>query len=190
MRKPKIVGFGHRRMRGKDTAAAYLADNYDFAHDAFAYSLKEGIGRGVFGLTDDQLYGSQDVKETVDPFWQLTPRDILQRAGTEAMRHTFGADVWVKTLLRRAEKRRVPTVVADVRFVSEADAIKAHDGFVIRIDRNLPYDPIIDQHQSETDLLTYDRWDLIINNDGTLEGLYLQLDILMKELKWSKKDSI
>lgn len=190
MIRPRIIGFGHRRQRGKDSAATYLADNYGFAHDAFAHSLKEGIGRGVFGLSDDQLYGPQHIKETLDPFWQLTPRYILQHAGTEAMRHAFGADIWVRTMLRRAHHREVPTVVSDMRFISEADAIKDNDGFVIRVDRNIPYDPSIDEHQSETDLAAYAGWDWVINNDGTLESLYEKLDLLMKELKWPRKVSI
>ena len=187
MVKPRVIAFGHRRQRGKDTAATYLADDYGFAHDAFAHSLKEGIGRGVFGLSDDQLYGPLHIKETVDRFWKLTPRDILQRAGTEAMRHTFGGDVWVRTLFRRAQTRDIPTVVSDVRFIDEIEAVKTNDGFAVRIDRNIPYDPEVDEHQSEKDLVGYTNWDWVINNDGTLESLYEKLDLLMKELKWPKK---
>lgn len=177
---PSIIGFGHRRYRGKDTAAAYLADRFGYAHDAFAHSLKEGLGRGIFSLTDDQLYG--DLKEVLDPFWKLTPRDILQRGGTEAMRRTFGEDIWVKTLLRRARQRDVPTVVADVRFVSEAEAIKDNNGVVVRVDRDIPADPNIDGHQSEVDLLQYNGWNHIIDNNGTLEELYHKLDMFMREL--------
>lgn len=183
MRKQRIIGFGHRRYRGKDTAAAYLAKQYGYAHDAFAYSLKEGLGRGIFGLTDGQLYG--DLKEVVDPFWGLTPRDILQRGGTEAMRRTFGDDIWVKTLLRRAHHRDVPTVIADVRFVSEAEAIKTNGGLVVRIDRDIAYDPAIDTHQSEVDLLGYEGWSCTIDNNGTLEELYRKLDTFMRDFRGS-----
>jgi len=183
-RKPlRIIGFGHQRYRGKDTAAAYLADQYGYAHDAFAHSLKEGLGRGIFGLTDDQLYG--DLKEVTDAFWGLTPRDILQRGGTEAMRRTFGEDIWVKTLLRRAHHRNVSTVIADVRFVSEAEAIKTDGGLVVRIDRDIAYDPDIDTHQSEVDLLAYKGWNCIINNNGTLEELYHKLDMFMRDFRGS-----
>lgn len=67
MSQKVIVGLGYVAQSGKDTAADYLANEYNFKKLSFATALKEGIGRGVFGLNDRQLYG--DLKEEIDEFW-------------------------------------------------------------------------------------------------------------------------
>jgi hypothetical protein len=178
--RTKLVGLGCKRRRGKDTAAEYIVENFPFVSDAFAFSLKEGICRGVFGLSDDQLYG--DLKTEVDPFWRLTPREILQKAGTEGMRATFGADIWARTVIRRYLDRNSHTLVTDVRFRTEADVIKEHGGVLIRVDRDIPFDPEQDQHQSEIDLDDYTDWDYIIDNNGTLQQLHRHVDSIIREI--------
>jgi hypothetical protein len=164
-----LIGFGSKRERGKDEICNYIVSISDFRRDCFSYSLKEGIGKGVFGLTDEQLYGK--LKKVVDPYWGMTPREILQKAGTEAMRYVFGEDIWIKTLFRRFEQENRPTVVSDVRFKSEAEAIKSRGGYLVRVDRYIPFDPEVDTHQSETDLDDWRDWDLV-DNKGTLDDLY------------------
>jgi hypothetical protein len=166
-----MIGFGHKRMRGKDEAAKYVVETFNgLRKDEFAYSLKEGIGRHVFGLTNEQLYGS--LKHVIDPFWEMTPREILQKAGTDAMRRAFGDSVWVKTIMRRLQLFKERPVISDVRFKSEANSIQYAGGVVIRIDRDIPLDPKIDKHESETDLDDWNRWDYVIGNSGTLEEFH------------------
>src|SRR3990167_3895332 len=62
-----IIGIGAQARVGKDTIADYLVKEYGFRKTSMASSLKEGIGRGVFGFNDEQLYGN--LKEVVDKFW-------------------------------------------------------------------------------------------------------------------------
>jgi hypothetical protein len=149
---------------------------YKVRLDAFAASLKEGIGRGVFGLSDEQLYG--EAKFTVDEFWGLTPRDILQRGGTEAMRATFGQDIWVQTVERRAAADLETSVLlSDVRFPSEVEGLRRLGGYVVLVDRPVELVPPAtsaeeDQHASETSLDHFTDWDFRILNDRSLEDLH------------------
>ena len=176
-----LIGFGYKREHGKDEAAKYVVKTFpDLRLDSFAFSLKEGICRHVFGLTDEQLYGS--LKHVIDPFWGMTPREILQKAGTEAMRHAFGEQIWVQTVMRRLAQNEKRPVISDVRFKSEADAIQYAGGVVIRIDRNVPFDRKIDTHKSETDLDDWYRWDYVITNNGTLEEFHEKVHHIVEKV--------
>lgn len=75
-----LIGLVAPKRSGKDTAANYLCSSYGFKKYNFADPLKRGIGE-IFGLSYEQLDG--DDKETVDPFWGVTPRELLQKVGTE-----------------------------------------------------------------------------------------------------------
>jgi hypothetical protein len=187
--KQVIFGFGCKRRRGKDEAARMVQQRMT-AHgvqcrlDSFAHSIKDGIGRGVFGFTQEQLYG--DLKTEVDPFWGITPRDVFQRFGTEVMHTQFGKDIWVKTLLRRASAEpEVAVIVSDMRFMHEAIALRELGGTLIRIDRDVEHMPGEDDHPSETSLDNFEGWNAIIDNNGTLEELseaiYELVDDVLRE---------
>jgi len=175
-----MIGFGHKRMRGKDEAAKYVVETFPgFRKDLFAASLKEACAC-IFNLTDAQLYGP--LKHVPDVFWDKTPREIMQKVGTEAMRHAFGEDIWVRTFMRRRQLHDKRPVISDVRFKSEADAIHYAGGAVIRVDRYLPVDAKIDKHASETDLDDWHRWDHVIDNNGTLEELYQKVHHIVEKI--------
>lgn len=172
-----IIAFGHTARVGKDTSADYLVNTYFFLKDSFAYSLKEGIGKGVFGFTDEQL---ELTKEIPDDFWGMSPRQALQLAGTEGGRNVFGQDLWVKTLQRRVQQH--PTrnyAISDVRFKNEADAIKAMGGIVIKINRDTAGTK--SKHSSETELDNYTAWDVELDNNGDKNHLYAQLDNIVSK---------
>lgn len=186
-----IVGFGHRIGRGKDTSAdfalAYLKKKgYPCRKDAFAYSLKEGIGRLVFGFDDEQLYGKR--KEVKDEFWGFTPRWALQQAGTEAMRNNLNYDIWAKTVARRALKDPESfIIISDVRFLNETKIVKELGGYLVKCNREIPYFNERDDHISEMALASFEGWDFELNNNGTIadleETVQALLDHLLKGLK-------
>lgn len=186
-----IIGLGHRARSGKDTLADYLVKQHGFIKVSFATPLKEAA-RDIFLLTDEQMYG--DLKEVVDPRWGRTPRDILQKLGTESVRNVFGPNVWINRCFYGLDPKK-NYVIADVRFVNEALAVKSWGGYVVQVNRqSLPpikrgkpslwdrvkaYVTLKPQplgawigHQSETDLLDFKGWDGLVQNDGTLEDLY------------------
>ena len=174
-----IVGLGFQARAGKDTVGSYLKNEYGFNHRAFAGPLKRAAAH-IFKLDEDQLYGSK--KEILDERWGQTPREILQKLGTEAIRNVFGVDTWVKSL-QYSLSDEGDFVITDMRFPNEVEAVKAWGGFTVRIDRpTLP--PISNRsHASETALDGYSDWDHVLTNDGDFLHLYRQVDEMLKKFR-------
>lgn len=167
-----LIGLTGHKQVGKDTCAAYLEERYGFEVDAFAAPLKEAC-RAIFGLTHGQLYG--ELKEVVDPFWQKTPRQIMQTVGTEVGRQ-IDPEVWVKAFCRRYERSQPHRlVVTDVRFPNEAVAIRQLGGRIIRITRP---GHAGDNHASETAQADITP-DGTLHNGGSIPDLHKNLVSLM-----------
>src|ERR1700733_9341253 len=95
-----LIGITGRKRSGKDTIGDYLVNNYGFIRVAFADTLKKAL-KEIFEFSDEQLYG--DEKETVDDYWGHSPRDLLQKIGTEMFREylpklckNMSDDIWIK----------------------------------------------------------------------------------------------
>jgi hypothetical protein len=141
----QIIGFIGFIGSGKDTAADYLVDNYNFQRLSFAGTLKDAVA-AVFGWDRELLEGktpeAREWRECADEWWAkrlntpgLTPRWVLQQWGTEVCRMHFHDDIWIASLensLRRSEK---DVVISDVRFPNEIAAIRAQGGIVGRVKR-------------------------------------------------------
>ena len=175
-----IIGLGFKARSGKDTVAAHLVNNYAFVQESFAYPLKEYIGRQICGFNDKQLYGAW--KESIDPEWGLTPRQMLQRIGTDALRNVVHPDFWVIPMRRKLKEhirndRHV--VISDVRMMNEVDLIKGLGGFIVRVDRFDAAKITGEKHSSETELDTFNDWDHTLYNDRELHDLYTDVDSMM-----------
>jgi hypothetical protein len=195
---PLIIGFGHKRGSGKDTAGAYLAKHYNAHRVAFADPIKVGA-MITYGLTHEQCFGEK--KNDVDPFWGTTPGKLQQIEGSdlhrlelaELMPERFGdMDLWVRMAERRinALTNRL-FVITDVRFPNEAEKIKKMGGLLVRVDcefeermRRLGDDPDNpsrdDSHISETALDGYADWDFILDNNGTLDDLKEGVETILR----------
>ena len=138
---------------------------------SFADPLKI-ISIQLFGLTEEQCYGTDEEKNTpVDIKWEdlpragmkkgnLTAREFLQYFGTDICRK-IKPNIWVENCINRMlESGTELAIVPDVRFPNEADAIKQAGGKVIRLTRS-PHD---DQHESETALDDYEGFDHVLDN--------------------------
>lgn len=164
-----IIGITGPKRHGKDTCARYFRAEYGYRHTAFADPLKracaEAFGINLSNFTDDEL------KDGPCPAYpQFTNRYILQHVGTELFRN-FIDTIWVDTTMRKAAG--TATVISDVRFQNEAEAIRAHGGFIIRVYD--PRKPHVDMHASERDIMNLDV-DYDVTNAGTLAELYNALD--------------
>lgn len=99
----------------------------------------------------------------------LTVRQLMQYFGTNVMHTFFGRNVWINSTLKHADG---PTIISDLRFKAEYDAVKEMNGLVIYVDR-----PGCEfgQHASEREmeeLLNSNKYDLIIHNDGSAKDLF------------------
>jgi hypothetical protein len=135
-----LIGFAGS---GKGTAADILVEKFGYHKLSFADALKD-VTAILFGWDRALLEGdtkeSREFRECPDRFWskkfgkKFTPREALQKMGTEAGRMVFHKDLWIFTLERRLEK--YPNVViADVRFTNEIDFIRSKDGSIFRVKR-------------------------------------------------------
>ena len=80
-------------------------------------------------------------------------------------------DVWVKYVTKRVEKlpKETDIVIDDMKFSNEYEAVKSLGFLVVRLD--------------PTDELPYD---VLLDNDGSVEDLYHKLDALIKLLNTRK----
>ena len=100
----------------------------------------------------------------------VTVRRILQWWGTE-YRRAQDPDYWTKAWEKKLQEYDLTQnhiIVDDVRFVNELEVIKNNGGRFVRIIR--PGFNGANNHSSENSLDDYDAWDLVIDNDGSLEA--------------------
>ena len=178
-----IIGIAGKAQAGKDTTARmlqillsypditwdmYWNSDITFAFDHFvvhyADLLKE-ISQEMLDMPFDD-FNSQEVKQQTIDWLGMTVREFLQKLGT-AVRKEIDPEFWVKALFNTYHDGNV--IIADVRFPNEAEAVKARGGKLIRIERP---GAGAGNHISETALDDYKGWDIIIDNDRTLEDLF------------------
>lgn len=125
---------------GKSTVANHLIERYSAKKYALAGPLKEMVGKAL-DFSHEQLWGTQEQKEAIDPRYGKSCRWFLQRIGTEGCRNTFGADFWTKMCLEQIS-REAPklAVIDDMRFVNEAELLRLfpRDGFFGYVWRLVP----------------------------------------------------
>jgi hypothetical protein len=112
----------------------------------------------------------------------VTVRRILQWWGTE-YRRAQDPDYWTKAWGNRVEQydlARTHILVDDVRFMNELNAIRAHNGLIVKIER--PGFTGANNHSSETSLDDYSEWDDVLVNDGTLEQFKEKVEELAGEM--------
>jgi hypothetical protein len=180
-----ILGVGYQKRSGKDTMANYLVENHGFVRMSFADPLKEAC-RIIYLLNDEQLYG--DLKEVIDPRWGKTPRELMQLTGTEAIRDQVDDKVWIKNLEYRVAEYAATNpngrvVVPDMRFINEIYCIKDMGGYAGKINRPDVEINDFSQHQSELELKLFTGFDFKLDNSGTLQDFYNNIEQFMRRFK-------
>lgn len=170
-----LIGFAGLARSGKDTAGRYLCERYGFERVAFADPLKEGIA-AMLGMPVALMDGLKDVPV---PGLSVTPRQMMQYAGTEGLR-ALSPNLHVLLLERRIAQRHRGArgiVVTDVRMRNEADWTRAH-GLLVHIERA----PVshIPTHASEAGVERKEG-DLWVSNKSTINVLHHRLDAMIAE---------
>lgn len=167
----RIYGITGLKGAGKDTAGkaimAYLNDA-GVVQVNFADPLK-AVCAEVFDLTHDQMYGDQAAKEAVLDRWPfMSPRQIMQRVGTECFRDVFPG-VWINAFVRAISSREENIVCTDFRFADEAAALRAAGAVLIRVVRP---GIIADGHRSEKEAGEL-AVDIELLNDSATAGEFI-----------------
>ena len=178
---------------GKGTVRDILVREHGYHGFAFADALKDAVST-IFtwprGLLEGDSNASRAFRERVDPWWshklgyEVTPRLILQKMGTEACRHGIADNIWIAALEKRIHGYE-DVVISDCRFPNELQFIRSAGGIIVRVKRgNDPSEEeLAKMHISET------AWnncnpDIVITNDGTVEELKKEIKkILTKNTK-------
>lgn len=157
---------------------------------SFADYLKE-MCINLFGMTHQQVYGTDRQKNTKTKImWnsipyskkkgEMTAREFMQHFGTNIIRKIYN-DAWVESTMKRIKQEESSvSIIADVRFPNEVEAIKEAGGFVFRLTRNA-FDS---NHESEIalDEKNYD-WN---NFDCVIDNSNLSINDLLEEVKKHK----
>lgn len=178
-----LLGIHGKAKSGKDTAANYLVKNHGFIRNAFADPLKLAAQQ-MFFLTDAQTW-SEELKDIELPYWGMSPRKMFQLLGTEGGRNVFGGDIWLKRWQFHYEQFApfANYVTPDVRFDNEADLIRERGGIILHIqsERSSILTKEAQGHASEQGICMTVN-DIIIENSGSFEALYMNLNSLMEAL--------
>jgi hypothetical protein len=177
-----IVGLGHRARTGKDAIAAHLANAYCFKRVAFADSLKAVVGDLAPYLRPDIADRIADlgVDRAKNGDYGDPTRDLLVVLGN-AMRRHVNPDTWVRAVTENLVADW-PYVVTDVRYPNEVEALRRLGATLVRVDR--PDVPLRDDI-ADNALASFDGWDQVLVNDGTLQQLQAKANELVASLVWS-----
>ena len=111
-----IIGLVGYIGSGKGTVGDILVRNHEYHKFAFADALKDAVSQ-IFvwprGLLEGDSNASRAFRERVDTWWsyklgyEVTPRLILQKMGTEACRHGIADNIWIAALEKQIGRAHV-----------------------------------------------------------------------------------
>jgi hypothetical protein len=173
---PKLICITGKAGSGKDTMADRLWENHGFVKIALADPLRLAAS-AAFGVGANFFF-DREKKEEVMEYWGMSPRTMLQKLGTEAVKGTFGEDVWLKRwyLSFAALKDTDHIVVPDVRFELEADFFRRIGGTIVHLSRpGAGLAGAAGLHSSEQGVAVC-VGDIEVTNVGTLQHLFETTD--------------
>jgi hypothetical protein len=199
----KKVALSGRANVGKNTAANLLAEHLCSGKDepydmlAFADPIKRMVEELFPWAEKKCLYGPSKLRNNIIPRAinkqgaPLTYRQALIDIGT--LGRSYKSDIWIDNMDNRiknlSEDRSIilqdfsgcgyrpikALVITDLRFVNEMEYLKSKGFFIIRLLRDT--DQVINHGtETEQEKIRDDEFDLVIDNNSTLENLTKQID--------------
>ena len=187
-----IIGLVGYIGSGKGTVGDILVRDHQYTKFAFADALKDAVST-IFmwprGLLEGDSNASRTFREKVDPWWsmklgyEVTPRLILQKMGTEACRHGIADNIWIAALEKRIQGYD-DVVISDVRFPNEINFIRSAGGVIVRVKRGDDPSPeeLSKMHISETAWNSFTP-DYTMVNDSTMENLKDNVKFTLTQLE-------
>jgi len=177
-----IVGVIGKKGHGKNALGDILVKHWGFRQVAFADALKLDVC-DMYGLAEEQVNGTIEQKEAVDPRHGKSARQLMQEHGD--LRRSENPQYWVDALhqiIKGLRKDGVKHfVITDVRYQNEADYVKALSGQLWKIDRPGFGTGTDEAHSSEAGAHEITP-DFDVMNDSTLIDLRESVMKLMYEL--------
>lgn len=173
----RLIGISGYARSGKDSLAKALVDRHGYERIAFADVLKD------LAVAIDPVLATR----VASVGWEVAKRRAWVRSRLQvigvAARDVLGEDVWVDAAWRRLVSDGL-YVVSDCRFPNEARRVTASGGPVVRVRR--PGYGAANDHISEVAL---DDWpfDVVVDNDGSLEDLNVAADLLVQGTRAHKR---
>lgn len=174
--KSRVIALGYKRLAGKDTLGSMLVHMYGFTRLAFADQLKLEVIE-QYGLPPSDVFVNKDVEYRDGPYAGRTPRDLLKEHG-DKQRARHGNDYFTKLLIQKVvdlTSRGRDVVVTDMRLLVEAAAMREVGAKLVHVSRDIPRVSEADKHVTECELDGYQRWDLVIDNNGRPQQMVQQL---------------
>jgi len=168
-----IIGLTGYKRSGKDTVGSIIENEFNFKRYAFADKPKL-LMLDLFDIP--MSVWETDEKDTIIPKYGKSPREMIIDLGTHGARRAY-EDVWSDYLMRKININ-YDSVITDVRFPNEAEAILEEGGYIIRVERR---GCVLGNDIVTTGLYdyTYDYNIKIIQNNGTLEELSTKVKTLL-----------
>jgi hypothetical protein len=167
----RLIGLTGLPRSGKDSVAAVLSVNHDFAQMAFATPLKDAL-IVLLGLNRAH-FADHALKEEPIDWIGKSPRELMQTLGTEWGRGLVREDIWIRHAQRRLDNYRrfsASVVVTDVRYPNEADWLRKNGGELWHLLRRQA-ENVVNLHSSNIPLAIAPGADSVIANDEGLAQL-------------------
>lgn len=165
----------------QNKSTAWVCINKDFAYT-------ELHPDDNFIVTAEQYYDKiSEYKNSKHNYW-MSLREILVYVGTYVLQQDLNKNVFVNIINNTIKDKKninnnlVYVILTDIRFNHEIDYIKQHNGITISITRS---DVEQLDNIAEHDLDEEDRWDYIVENNGTYDELFENIwNILHDDLEF------
>ncbi len=121
----------------------------------------------------------QKLIKTGDPLpneYLMSVRQLMQYFGTEVVRKYLGDKTWINSTLNGCKDN---TIISDLRFKVELDEIQKRKGICIYIKRDLAKPGSHASEREVIDLFTDNRFDFVVDNNGSLNDLFNNLKKLI-----------
>lgn len=189
-KKVKIIGIVGPIGSGKSCVGEYLVDKYNFKEYSFADALKKSIC-SLYGINKRLLYGTQNDKELHIPYWDTNGRKLCQTIGT-LFRENIDTDFWIRRMhLDILNNYDDKIVITDIRYPNEFEYVKNNlNGLIIFINReNINYQNYNHESEKYFEFIKNNKEIIKIDNNGSLDDLYIKIDNLENSLEDSLEDS-
>lgn len=183
--QPLLIGLTGRAGAGKDTAGAYLEDQYACCAIALADPIRDMLCALLHHIDVDEAWLTERaLKERPIPALGVSYRHLAQTLGTTWGRGCVSMSLWVRIAMHRVQQIHAMgsnAVITDIRFPNEAAWLHDMGGTLVRIerpDRSSEVRPHISE--AHTDTLPAEH---TLCNHGSVADLHQMIDTLMADLR-------